>query len=453
MPGSVNGYAVRAHDGRPIAGATITVVRGAGPVPDIAFITDADGYFGLDGLQTGEWELRAFGPTGGKGEATVPVFDNAVSDVTIVLDGLHRWLADALTGVTDGSTDVASENQSSELKVEQEMASRAKGRPVRSTGKTQTAAPGSLRGRVLLADNGMPLSDATVSVVSGVGLAPDIAPMTDAVGRFSFEGLTPGWWKLRALGPNGESGEAEVRVYDNAPADMIIEVERQASAIGSIWGRVVLADTGFPVSDAAVSVESGAELGTDLALKTDAAGRFVVEGVPTGTWVLRALTPHGQSGEAEIRISDVSPAYLVIEVEQRLPAISNIQGRVLLADTGMPVSEATLSVVSGAGPAPDIASMTDAAGRFSVDGLASGTWLLRVIGPKGECGEAEIHVAPGAVTDLTITTERPTLALELVGRECRVYREGDALSEELREHRVNIELDRAEGFIRRIWIG
>jgi uncharacterized GH25 family protein len=223
MLGSVNGNVMRAYDGRPIAGATITVVYGAGPVPDIAPVTDEDGYFALDGLQTGEWVLRAVGPTGGEGEAKVPVFDNAVSDVTILLNGVHRWMADALIGVTDGSADVASTRVDS-TRMTTETAQHAKGPQVSSTGKTQTAPPGSLQGRVLLEDTGMPLSDATVSVVRGAGPAPDIAPMTDAAGRFSFDGLTPGRWVLRALGPNGESGEAEVRVYDNESADMVIEV-------------------------------------------------------------------------------------------------------------------------------------------------------------------------------------------------------------------------------------
>jgi hypothetical protein len=219
MLGSVNGNVMRAYDRRPIAGATITVVQGAGPVPDIAPVTDEDGYFALDGLPTGEWVLRAVGPSGGEGEAAVPVFENAVSEVTILLDGVHRWVADALIGVTDGSIDVASTSAHSTLATEGPR--RAKGSQASSTGN---APPGSLRGRVLLAGSGTPLSDATVSVVRGPGSAPDIAPITDAAGRFSFDGLTPGRWVLRALGPNGETGEAQVRVYDNESADMIIEV-------------------------------------------------------------------------------------------------------------------------------------------------------------------------------------------------------------------------------------
>lgn len=84
MTGSVRGYVVN-EDGTPVADATIIVVRGAGPVPDIAPVTDDHGSFALDGLPEGNWRLRAQSPGGEVGEVGVVVFDDSVSEATLVV--------------------------------------------------------------------------------------------------------------------------------------------------------------------------------------------------------------------------------------------------------------------------------------------------------------------------------------------------------------------------------
>ncbi len=85
MVGSVRGYVVRADNGAPVAEATIVVVRGAGPMPDLAPITDMHGFFALDGLPEGNWQFRAQVPSGEVGDVVVRVCDNAASNTTIVV--------------------------------------------------------------------------------------------------------------------------------------------------------------------------------------------------------------------------------------------------------------------------------------------------------------------------------------------------------------------------------
>jgi Carboxypeptidase regulatory-like domain len=85
MPGSVRGRVVRADNGRPLADATIGIVRSAGPAPDIAPITNGEGWFALEGLPAGEWELSALGPGGETGSVSVRVSAGSVSDVTITV--------------------------------------------------------------------------------------------------------------------------------------------------------------------------------------------------------------------------------------------------------------------------------------------------------------------------------------------------------------------------------
>lgn len=83
MLGSLCGCVVRAEDESPIGGATVTIVSGAGPAPDIAPLTNSAGWFALDALPAGVWVLRALGPGRETGQATVSVFDYALTDVTI----------------------------------------------------------------------------------------------------------------------------------------------------------------------------------------------------------------------------------------------------------------------------------------------------------------------------------------------------------------------------------
>lgn len=88
--GAVHGHVVYIS-GRTVSDATVTVMQAAGPVPDIAPLTGADGSFTFDELPVGHWVLQALGPTSGaSGKVEVDVRGGETSEVTIVLDGfLH----------------------------------------------------------------------------------------------------------------------------------------------------------------------------------------------------------------------------------------------------------------------------------------------------------------------------------------------------------------------------
>ena len=91
MVGSLRGCVVRAGSGEPLGDAAIIVVRGAGPAPDIAPLTDGAGRFEFDGLPAGQWLLRALGPGGEMGEAPVRVTANAMADVVIEVTDSGEW--------------------------------------------------------------------------------------------------------------------------------------------------------------------------------------------------------------------------------------------------------------------------------------------------------------------------------------------------------------------------
>lgn len=191
MRGSVCGYVVQADNEAPIANATINVVRGPGPVPTSIIVTNRSGWFALDDLPSGRWVLSAT-ISAGHGQATVYVFDNVLSDVTIEVARLPRGAR--------RPTSAGAKN-----KKERNML-------------------GSVRGRVVHADNGKPLEDATIIVVRGAGPAPDISPVTNGAGLFMLDELPEGEWLLRAFSPNGETGETTVHVSAGLVADTVIKV-------------------------------------------------------------------------------------------------------------------------------------------------------------------------------------------------------------------------------------
>jgi uncharacterized GH25 family protein len=80
----------------------------------------------------------------------------------------------------------------------------------------------------------------------------------------------------------------------------------------------------------------------------------------------------------------------------------SVQGRVVHAGSGAPVADATIAVIAGPGPYPDIAVMTDDDGRFTLDDMAAGDWRLGARSANGEAGEASIAVGSSAVMEAVI---------------------------------------------------
>jgi hypothetical protein len=297
---------------------------------------------------------------------------------------------------------------------------------------------GSVRGCVVLADTGVAVPHATVEVVPKAGSQPDIAPVTDETGWFQFDALPEGSWLISASGPACETGTARVYVFDNALSDLMIEVKRSvpepmetghqaerpsatASVGGTVRGRVARASNGGSVANATVAVlHRNGVVQSHTAPPTDAAGSFAFEGLPPGPCVLSAVGPRGEAGTTTVYVSENTVSEVTIEVagqpsrpqkrnnsvnqmttkQQDIPG--SVRGRVQRAEDAQPVADATISIIRGAGPAPDIAPITNQQGRFSLDGLPPGEWHLGALGPGGETGQATVRVSPGAVSNVVI---------------------------------------------------
>lgn len=228
MRGSIYGYVVRGDSGIPVAGAEVTILKRAGPkalmhgASPVVLSTSGSGWFTFDRVPEGTWLVCAVGPRGGRGNVEVPVFQNAISEATVALNGLQRWLADTLASV-DQSADAASADARSD--VGEGTGANWSSDLALSANRKGSVMTGSVRGRVVRADTGLPVDGATIGILRGAGPAPDIAPLTDADGHFAMDGLPPGAWVIGAIDADGRRGSVEFRVGTGAVTDVVIEIE------------------------------------------------------------------------------------------------------------------------------------------------------------------------------------------------------------------------------------
>lgn len=298
---------------------------------------------------------------------------------------------------------------------------------------------GSVLGYVVRAQDGGPVADATVAMVRGPGPAPDIAFITDDAGGFVLRDLPRGKWVLSATSPDGLNRTATVYVFDNALSEVTIELPELKGggqrgngrgrrnkpgrwACGDVQGRVMQAENGAPVAGAVIGVVDGPKSPLQPTAVTDRSGYFLLLALPEGEWVLSA-TSSGKRGRARVRVTGDAASEVTIEIaglprapRGGVPGPANdpeksmfgtVRGRVVRADGRATLEDAAITVVRGPGPAPDISPITDGAGRFELDGLPPGEWLLRALGREGEVGEESVVVSAGAVTN-TVIEVRPT---------------------------------------------
>ena len=194
MRGSVHGVVVRPGKGVRVQSATVTIVKRDAAAHEARSLSDASGWFAFDGLLPGSWVVCVSGADGRVlGEWPVHVFDNAVSDITIEIGHVARG------GVMP---DIDEQPRSDRF--------------------------GSVLGRVVHADTGSGVGEATIVVIQGAGPAPDIAPLTDAGGWFKLDHVPAGPWVFRAFGPGGEVGDAAVRVSGGSVSDVVIRIVPRA---------------------------------------------------------------------------------------------------------------------------------------------------------------------------------------------------------------------------------
>lgn len=241
--------------------------------------------------------------------------------------------------------------------------------PAPATGEATVAlAPAcSLSGRVVDAD-GAPAPDVPV-----VAAPPEHAPgtedgsairtRTDASGRFRLTDLAPGTWKIRVPARPRPRVERTVRLPGVETLDLVLP--RVARAV--VTGTVTDAETDRPLAGVAVNV------GADRTV-TDPDGRYRLECAAGAVRVDFDVEGYAREQSRETLAADS-----VTERDVALSPGGTITGRVLGPDgpvVGVPVATAPVDMRNGWGRM--LGHGTDADGRFTVTGLASGEYAVVV---------------------------------------------------------------------------
>lgn len=190
-----------------------------------------------------------------------------------------------------------------------------------------------------------------VRVRSGSWSGPSAQTVTDAEGKFRFEGLPQ---ELVSLDAEGPAGAATARAK---PGDEVVLTLQKSEVIVHLKD-----DRGGPVTDGVISARS-LDTGTtrrQLVLAPDGITRLAL---PVGRWEL-TLEVSGRGRSATVPV-DVTTAGA--QVTLTLEASFNIVGKVTEKSTGLPVQGARIEAINGEfGKAFRVTVLSDARGEFQL---------------------------------------------------------------------------------------
>jgi hypothetical protein len=270
----------------------------------------------------------------------------------------------------------------------------------------------------------------TLGPVAGMKVVARSGPIsreatTDQMGRFVFEGLSPGDYQVEPSWPaplKSMFRNPAVRVDACGASDISLFGVSDAP----LSGVVRLPDGTLAGKDITVTVidaESGnrtlpALLRSHTIALTDANSRWVFDGLPPGRYIvgvnlLRTPSinspfvaryhPSG-SPDSATPIEVVDGRQITVELTSG-PALKQrtISGIVLDSD-GTPAREAYMSLVDVEFPREMVFGThgeTDAAGRFTVKALEGRRYIVRAMGDKGDAS-AEVTAETGNITDVKL---------------------------------------------------
>jgi protocatechuate 3,4-dioxygenase beta subunit len=224
---------------------------------------------------------------------------------------------------------------------------------------------------IVVTEAGAPVADAQVYVRGVGGMGNTRSARSDANGAFQLGGLAPGHYTFVA--ERTPYAQATVRDFDissGAPLRMVM-------ASGStISGHVF----GLGPTELSHAVVVAAASGDDAVADVDSNGNFRIEGAPSGTVRVQAMTRTGIAGASRnspTKSVEVAPgAVAQIDLEFRSDTI--VRGRV--TRNGAPLANAMVDFIPRAGDSSTrVRTQSDASGLYNATGLEDGAYRVAVV--------------------------------------------------------------------------
>lgn len=226
----------------------------------------------------------------------------------------------------------------------------------------------SVSGRVIAANTATPLSETKVSRLNLSDMTEMIIP-TDETGAFFFGGLMAGRYQLTAINKLGRSQPQEITVRENEQLKNVNLLLKTGSTIrGKVTG---LRSDERPRAEIVVQGEGG--FTADTSTLSD--GSYVVHGIPTGRFHVTAQTYGERSLTKAIQIDEGSQE-LILDIQ--FPTEARLSGRVTRG--GQPVTHVTVRASPGEPGLVSASAKTDENGRYLIEGLSNGDYLIIVEG-------------------------------------------------------------------------
>jgi len=270
-------------------------------------------------------------------------------------------------------------------------------------------------------DHGKPVAGARVTYHGTSDWSQQGDPRYDAVttgtdGAFAIAAMPAGTFRFAAAHPEYAPGSSPQVTLDGKTEKRGIAIQLDAGVV--VKGRVI-DDAKQPVAGARVRIGKSARrrmvFQPPREAYSDAAGNFEIRGLPKAELALVAIADAGASGTKEIDATrgDVTGVELVIDVTGTIAGI-------VVDAAGQPIEGAQVS----AGPnfrdqaALDFSQfrlrgfpeeLTDAAGKFTLTGLAPGSYEITAMreraATRGRRGASQGIVATTGTKDLKITLQ------------------------------------------------
>lgn len=266
--------------------------------------------------------------------------------------------------------------------------------------------PGGRISGTLTAEGGAPVPFSSVAVIDQTGSQVARAS-TNAGGLYvTSPGLPSGDYRVyfEGSGPylpeyydNQSNPDTATSVSITAPVTTVVNA--QLAVGGQISGTVTNAATGLPVPSAQV-IASGPNSAYGY---TDSDGRYLLAGLPTGDYEIRASTPFGDTGLiAAVQTATVTAGATLPGVNFALAQGATLSGRVT-GPGGAPLNGIVLFVGASNGDYQEYVS-TNATGVYTATGLSTGQYLVYFRPSDDYVPEAyNDHVEFGSADPISVT--------------------------------------------------